>query len=42
MKSQAFSETMVTATLAALPTAIIFLIFQKYIISGLTAGAVKG
>jgi multiple sugar transport system permease protein len=42
MKVQAFAETMVTATLAALPTSIVFLIFQKYIISGLTAGAVKG
>jgi multiple sugar transport system permease protein len=42
IKQQAFSETMVTATLAALPTSIVFLIFQKYIISGLTAGAIKG
>lgn len=41
-KQAAFNETMVTATIAALPTAIVFLIFQRYIISGLTAGAVKG
>lgn len=40
-KQAAFNETMVTATIAALPTAIVFLIFQKYIISGLTQGAVK-
>ncbi len=41
-RQAAFNETMVTASIAALPTAIVFLIFQKYIISGLTAGAVKG
>lgn len=41
-KAQAFNEMMVTATVAMLPTAIVFLIFQRHIISGLTAGAVKG
>ncbi len=40
-KQAAFNETMVTAAIAALPTAIVFLIFQKYIISGLTSGAIK-
>ncbi len=40
-KKNAFNETMVTATIATLPTAIVFLFFQKQIISGLTAGAIK-
>jgi len=41
-KQQVFNERMVCATLAALPTTIVFLFFQKYIISGLTSGAIKG
>ncbi len=40
-KKSAFNETMVTATIATLPTAIVFLIFQNQIISGLTSGAIK-
>ena len=30
------------AVIAAIPTIIFFLIFQKHIMSGLTAGSVKG
>jgi ABC-type glycerol-3-phosphate transport system permease component len=30
------------AVIGALPTAILTLIFQKYLVSGLVAGAVKG
>lgn len=37
-----FNETMVTASIAALPTAAVFVIFQKQIISGMTTGAIKG
>lgn len=37
-----FNETMVTASIAALPTAVVFIIFQKQIISGMTTGAIKG
>jgi multiple sugar transport system permease protein len=33
---------MAGATLAALPTIIIFLIFQKYFLQGITVGAIKG
>lgn len=37
-----WNEAMATATLASLPTAILLVLFQRYITAGLTAGAVKG
>jgi multiple sugar transport system permease protein len=33
---------MAGATLAALPTVIVFLAFQKYFLQGVTVGALKG
>ena len=30
------------ALLAALPTVLLFLVFQRYLVGGLTTGAVKG
>jgi len=33
---------MIGGILTALPTLILFMIFQRYITSGLTAGGVKG
>jgi multiple sugar transport system permease protein len=37
-----FGLLMAGATLAALPTIIIFLIFQRYFLQGITVGAIKG
>jgi ABC-type glycerol-3-phosphate transport system permease component len=37
-----WGSTMAAATLAAIPTIIIFLFVQKYMIQGVVAGAVKG
>jgi len=33
---------MAGATLAALPTIFIFLLFQRYFLQGITVGAIKG
>jgi multiple sugar transport system permease protein len=33
---------MAGATLAALPTIVIFILFQKYFLQGITVGAIKG
>ena len=40
--SIAWDELMAAAVLFALPAAIFFLIVQRYLIQGLTGGAVKG
>jgi multiple sugar transport system permease protein len=37
-----WNDMMAVATLAAIPAAILLIIFQRYITAGLTAGAVKG
>ena len=37
-----WGSLMAAATLAMVPTLILFLFIQKYMISGATAGAVKG
>lgn len=37
-----WGETMAAATVGALPMFILFLIFQRWLVSGLTSGAVKG
>lgn len=37
-----WGEAMAAATLGAIPVFILFLVFQKWIVSGLTSGAVKG
>jgi multiple sugar transport system permease protein len=36
------NEVVAASVIAAIPTVIIFLIFQRNIMSGLTAGSVKG
>jgi ABC-type maltose transport system permease subunit len=37
-----WSKIMAYATLVSMPVVILFIIAQKYIISGMTAGSVKG
>lgn len=37
-----WGETMAAATLGALPMFIVFLVFQRWLVGGLTGGAVKG
>ena len=40
--SASWNYIMAASTIVAAPTLILFLIFQKQIYSGITAGAVKG
>ena len=35
-------QVMAAATMAALPAVVVFIVFQRFLIQGLTAGAVKG
>jgi multiple sugar transport system permease protein len=40
--NDAWNSAMAVATLASIPAAILLILFQRYITTGLTAGAVKG
>lgn len=40
--NDAWNNMMAVATLASIPAAILLVLFQRYITTGLTAGAVKG